>query len=135
LILVDIAQATDRRDLLSEFSQKRITAESWVLNCLMFGLNNKYTLYRQSNDPHAPSNTVPLIAIDPYPHHVVAAVKLMQNSIERDYETGKLSNDTYQNLISTLTETLSQLPQGSKSVQIAKASVSQPVVHQTNDAP
>lgn len=123
LMLVDIAEATDRQDLLLEFSSMRRDAESWVLNCLKFGLANKYTLRRAGQEGES-SVTVRLIAIDPYAHHVVASVKLMQQAIDRDYLAGKLGTDAYNDLLATLTETLAQLPQGSKSVQIARASLS-----------
>lgn len=136
LMLVDIAEATDRQDLLIEFTPKRVDAESWVLNCLKFGLANKYTIRRGAEDTseqHVPGNntraaaTVSLIAIDPYAHHVVAAVKLMQQALDRDYASGKITSDAHQDLLSTLKETLSCLPQGSKSVQIARTSLSQPL--------
>lgn len=136
LMLVDIAEATDRQDLLMEFTPKRVDAESWVLNCLKFGIANKYTIRRTTDDaseqltssskPRAAA-TVSLIALDPYAHHVVAAVKLMQQALDRDYASGKLNSDAHQDLLSTLKETLSCLPQGSKSVQIARASLSQPL--------
>lgn len=136
LMLVDIAQATDRQDLLLEFTSKRVDAESWVLNCLKFGLANRYTIRRateqdsshpQSSGLQFPSVTISLISIDPYAHHVVAAVKLMQQAIDRDFGAGKITADAYHDLLSTLTETLGRLPQGSKSVQIARASLSQPL--------
>ncbi|ETI29303.1 hypothetical protein G647_01756 [Cladophialophora carrionii CBS 160.54] len=130
LMVTDIATATLREDLLSLFSAKRVDAETWVMNCLAFGLNNKYTLKLQrhpdATDPptqsqQATSITVPLVAIDPYPHHVVAAVKLMQHAIDRDFAAEKISADAYTNLHSTLQQTLSQLPQVSKSVQTTLA--------------
>lgn len=132
LMLVDIVTATDRPDLLSQFSAKRIDAESWVMNCLVFGLNNKYTLTLPatrgsiSADPKtgtvlSPSVSVSLIAIDPYAHHAVAAVKLMQQAIDRDFAAAKITADAYHSLRSTLVQTLEQLPQGSESVRIARA--------------
>ncbi|KAK7888427.1 hypothetical protein LTR67_008773 [Exophiala xenobiotica] len=130
LMLVDMIAATDRHDLLSRFSAKRVDAESWVLNSLMFGLTNRYTLQLQSevvqadsmaSNAQLPSFTVSLVAVDPYAHHAVAAVKLMQKAIDRDFAAGKISADAYRNLLSTLTQTLDQLPQGSKSVQIVRA--------------
>ena len=133
LMLVDVAEATDRHDLLHEFASKRRDAESWVLNCLKLGLANRYTLHRtpdpnptgeQQSGPLLSSVTVSLIALDPYAHHVVAAVKLMQEAIHRDYDAGTISTDAYHDLLSTLTEALAQLPPGSKSVQIARASLS-----------
>ncbi|KAJ9606409.1 hypothetical protein H2200_009370 [Cladophialophora chaetospira] len=130
LMVTDIATATMREDLLALFSPKRVDAETWVMNCLAFGLNNKYTTKLQ-RDPNSTdlqtrpqqltSITVPLVAIDPYPHHVVAAVKLMQNAIDRDFAAEKISADAYSNLRSTLKQTLSQLPQVSKSVRTTVA--------------
>ncbi|KIW22911.1 uncharacterized protein PV07_11159 [Cladophialophora immunda] len=130
LMVTDIATATMREDLLSLFSAKKVDAETWVMNCLVFGLNNRYTLKLQPgpavSDPDIAPNqstslTVPLIAIDPYPHHVVAAVKLMQQAIDRDFGADKISTDAYNNLRSTLKHTLEQLPQVSKSVQTTRA--------------
>ncbi|KIW13473.1 hypothetical protein PV08_08661 [Exophiala spinifera] len=130
LMLVDMIAATDRHDLLTRFSAKRIDAESAVLNSLMFGLTNRYTVQIQSDDvavtsrlsnTQIPTFTASLVAIDPYAHHAVAAVKLMQKAIDRDFASGKISADAYRSLLSTLTQTLEQLPQGSKSVQIIRA--------------
>jgi hypothetical protein len=128
LIAVDTLAASERQDLLSQFSSKRVEAESWVLNCLVFGLNNKYTISRGES-----STTVPIMAIDPYAHHIVAAVKLMQQAIDRDYAASKMSADAYNDLVSTLTQALQHLPASSKSVQVARNRVqSQPLYSQTS---
>lgn len=128
LIGVDMLSATERHDLSSQFSPQRIEAESGVLNCLVFGLNNKYTV---SNGEH--SATVPIMAIDPYAHHIVAATKLMQQAIDRDYAAAKISVDAYNDLVSTLTQTLQHLPPSSKSVQAARSKVqSQPLYSQSS---
>jgi hypothetical protein len=130
LMVTDIATATLREDLVSLFAAKRVDAETWVMNCLAFGLSNKYTLTLQQSSipagigsriPQPTSISVPLVAIDPYAHHVVAAVKLMQLAIDRDFTSDKISADAYSNLRSTLKQTLGQLPQISKSVQSARA--------------
>lgn len=135
LMVPDIVATTHREDLLTLFSAKRMNAETWVMNCLEFGLNNKYTLLLRTetgaSDPRASfaqenSVTVPLVAVDPYPHHVVAAVKLMQQAIDRDSAMGKIGPDAYNNLLSTLRQTLEQLPQCSKSVQMARAEFAKP---------
>jgi hypothetical protein len=127
LVAVDALESSERHDLLDEFSPKRVEAESWVLNCLVFGLNNKYTISQGGN-----STTVPIMAIDPYAHHIVAAVKLMQQAIDRDYAATKITLDAYNDLVSTLTQALQHLPASSKSVQIARSRVqSQPLYSQT----
>ncbi|ETN41567.1 uncharacterized protein HMPREF1541_03503 [Cyphellophora europaea CBS 101466] len=128
LIGVDTLAASERQDLLAQFSAKRTEAESWVLNCLQFGLNNKYTISRDEI-----SATVPIMAIDPYAHHVVAAVKLMQQAIDRDFAALKISADAYNDLVSTLTQALQHLPASSKSVQLARSKAqSQPLYSQTS---
>lgn len=127
LIGVDMLAATDRQDLLAQFASKRIEAESWVLNCLVFGLNNKYTIVSDGI-----SRTVQLVAIDPYAHHVVAAVKLMQQALDRDFAAAKITTEAYYELVSTLTQALQQLPASSKSVQIARQKTpAQPLYSQT----
>jgi hypothetical protein len=123
LVAVDMLAALDRHDLLTKFSVKRIEAESWVLNCLVFGLNNKYTLICDGS-----SITVPILAIDPYAHHVLAAVKLMQQTLDRDYAVAKMSSDAYNDLVLTLTKALQHLPASSKSIQAARSKIaSQPL--------
>lgn len=139
LILVDILMVNERHDLLSQFSAKRMDAESSVLNTLIFGLNNKYTFSlpinsnsncgRDTESPLLPqgsktSISVPLVAIDPYPHHVVAAVRLLQQTIDKDFVEGKICADAYRNLSSTLTETAQCLPASSQAVQVVKAEIS-----------
>lgn len=123
LVGVDMLEATGRHDLLTKFSAKRVEAESCVLNCLVFGLNNQYTISQGEA-----TITVPIIAIDPYAHHAVAAVRLMQQAIDRDSAARKITADAYGNLFSTLTQALQHLPASSKSVQAARNKVpSQPL--------
>ena len=129
LIGVDMLVATERHDLLAQFSTQRLEAESWVLNCVVFGLNNRYTIVREEDA----STTVPIVAIDPYAHHVVAAVKLVQQALDRDFASAKITADAYDDLVSTLTQALQHLPSSSKSVQIARHKVSsQPLYSQTS---
>ncbi|RVX70373.1 hypothetical protein B0A52_05872 [Exophiala mesophila] len=125
LMVSDMLIATNRDDLLLLFSAKSVNAESWVMNCLVFGLSNKYTLQLPAGFTATASKsdtvTVPLVAIDPYAHHVVAAVKLMQQAIDRDLRAGKIGSDAYSDMLTTLMQTLEHLPQCSKSVQSARA--------------
>lgn len=97
----------------------RTDAEGSVINCLAFGLNNQFSIPRRVDDAQD-FVTVPLVAIDPYTHHVVAAVQLMWKATERNLEAGKLSQSTFDNLSSMMLRTLEFLPQTSKSVQNAK---------------
>ncbi|KAF5679515.1 3-hydroxybutyryl dehydrogenase [Fusarium circinatum] len=131
LMLVDIIEATDRQDLLSDITDICIDAENTVMNTLAFGLHNTFTLKRPSDsiDGDGLSRrqsvfTVPIVSIDPYPHHAVAGVQLLRKAIDRDFGIGKITEETYQSLLSTLERTLRHLPQSSKSVRAAIAKFS-----------
>ncbi|SPJ70531.1 uncharacterized protein FTOL_00259 [Fusarium torulosum] len=122
LMLVDIIEATDRPDLLPDIIDISIDAENTVMNTLAFGLHNNFTLKRPDDDSHSGNKavfTVPIVSIDPYPHHAVAGVQLLRKAIERDFGIGKITEETYQSLLETLERTLRHLPQSSKSVQAA----------------
>lgn len=143
LMFVDIIEVSNRYDLLAEFAVQSAEAETTVMNTLVFGLHNTYTLDLAadptSNHPTPSSvasntsntTTVPLVSIDPYSHHVVAGVALVRKAIDRDFGTGKIPKESYQNLLSSLERTLSCLPQCSKSVQAARAKFSPKVPDET----
>jgi hypothetical protein len=89
LIIIDTIEIAGRTDLLDQMSLTRSDAEGTVMNCLVFGINNHFSIPKLGADMEDTFVTVPLVAIDPYQHHVVAAVQLLWKAIERDYETGK----------------------------------------------
>ncbi|KAK3186325.1 hypothetical protein K4F52_004863 [Lecanicillium sp. MT-2017a] len=125
LMLADVIEALDRTDLLNKFAQAISGAEAAVMNTLVFGLQNTFTIGVEwaRFDTGYPTNTTasfPILSIDPYPHHVVASVQLMHKAIERDATGGKISDATYSNLMSTLEQVLKNLPANSKSVQAAR---------------
>ncbi|EXK43979.1 hypothetical protein FOMG_02848 [Fusarium oxysporum f. sp. melonis 26406] len=131
LMLVDIIEATDRQDLLPDITDICIDAENTVMNTLAFGLHNTFTLKRPRDSIESDGFsrrqtvfTVPIVSIDPYPHHAVAGVQLLRKAIDRDFGIGKITEETYQSLLSTLERTLRHLPQSSKSVQAAIAKFS-----------
>ena len=120
LIMIDATETARRTDIWQQLSITRSEAEGSVMNCLVFGLSNEFTIPKLSDDFPGTVIKVPLVAIDPYPHHVVAAVQLLWKGIEGDYGAGKLDFNTVENLQSILLRTLELLPQTSKSVQNAK---------------
>lgn len=127
LMLVDMIEATDRQDLLPDITDISIDAENTIMNTLAFGLHNTFTLKRPQGDSLEGSKTaftVPIVSIDPYPHHAVVGIQLLRKAIDRDFGLGKITEDTHQSLLSTLEGTLKHLPQSSKSVQAAIAKLS-----------
>ena len=132
LMLVDVIEVTDRHNLLADLAAVSDDAEITVMNTLAFGLNTTMILKRDSDPNSALGSTgsddsaftVPLVSVDPYPHHVVAGVELMRKAIDRDFGVGKIIEETHQSLLSTLELTLNHLPRSSKSVQAARAKFS-----------
>jgi len=126
LMLVDAIEVAGRSDLLPKLTRARTEAEHGVVNTLRFGLDSKFTIPRlphedmsegENGQAEEPDVAVSFVAIDPYPHHVVAAVQLVSKAVSRDFLTGKVRKDAFGNLQSTLMAALEQLPQSSKSVQ------------------
>lgn len=128
LILVDAVEAAERTDLLAELTETRLDAEHEAFNALKFGLESQYTIYEPLTEQSTGfttalagrSITTTFVAVDPYPHHVVASVRLMNKVVSREYQQGKIKYEAYSYLSSTLLKALEQLPQSSKSVQAAR---------------
>ncbi|PNP43644.1 hypothetical protein TGAMA5MH_04616 [Trichoderma gamsii] len=130
LMVLDTIEVADRYDLLADLKDASVEAENTVMNALAFGLHNTMTLRRSIDSPSPGLShertarnmtfTVPLLAIDPYPHHIVASVQLMRKAIDRDYKNKKITQDLYDSLNSTLESALKHLPQSSKSIQAAR---------------
>ncbi|RDW92646.1 hypothetical protein BP5796_02040 [Coleophoma crateriformis] len=104
------------------------------------GLESEYTIaapLEECSDPTDANSaayttgkpiTVSLVAIDPYPHHVVASVRLMAKAINRKYQAGNIKPEAYSYLSSTLGKALEQLPRRSKTVQSACEDWPEPVL-------
>lgn len=118
IITIDAVEVASRMDILDQMRITRSDAEGSFLNTLKFGLNNRFTIPRRPSGQGSPI-CVPLVAIDPYPHHVVAGVQLLWKGLERDYEERHVDRESCLQLQSVLLRTLELLPQTSKSVQKA----------------
>lgn len=129
LLVVDAIDATQRYDLLPRLSAARTEAEVSVVNALKFGIENTYTITLHSGTSPTSNSiddgrmVVPMLAIDPYPHHVVAAVQLMRKVVDRDLATERINDDTHGTLTSILRRALELLPGSSKSVVSARRQV------------
>ncbi|KAK7897674.1 hypothetical protein LTR67_004304 [Exophiala xenobiotica] len=125
LMLVDAVGAAVRNDLLRQLTEHRLDAEREVVNALKVGLEStiviRSTAAIQPISAEAPvSITASFVQIDPYPHHIVAGVQLMNKVISRDYRLGNINLEKYRYLESTLLKALEELPPTSKSVQEAR---------------
>lgn len=126
LMLVDAVEAAERTDLLEQLTDTRLDAEHEVFNALKFGLDSQYTIEKphisssiQGTSQHS-SISACFVALDPYPHHMVAGIRLMDKAVGREYREGKIKPEAYRYLKSTLLRALENLPQTSKSVQAAR---------------
>ncbi|OCL11214.1 hypothetical protein AOQ84DRAFT_437850 [Glonium stellatum] len=129
LILVDAIEAAGCTDLLSKLEKTRRESEHGVINTLKFGLEAKCLIrgakrtvnaVTQTNQVPTSKDTTSFLAIDPYPHHVVAAAQLVSKAIMREYTAGRIGVDAFINLRETLVSALQHLPDCSKSVQTAR---------------
>ena len=133
LILTDTLETANRPDLLSQLSNTWLEAERECFNVIKFGLESKYTIDESradlhnacdglfaGNSPARRSIAISFLAIDPYPHHVVASVRLMNKVFSRKYRHGAMKYEIYSYLSSILLKALKQLPQGSKTVRAAR---------------
>ncbi|TVY45495.1 hypothetical protein LSUB1_G000872 [Lachnellula subtilissima] len=132
LILADALEAANRPDLLSQLTETRLDAEQESFNVLRFGLESRYKIYAPLEESSIASDvssnvystgqpvTTSFVAIDPYPQHVVASVRLMKKAISRKYRQGNIKLEAYSHLSSTLLEALEQLPQSFKMAQCAR---------------
>ena len=133
LMLPDVLEAGNRSDLLEQLAQTGLEAGRECFNVLKFGLESTYTMTWSSSLPGTDSTsgesdaenstrslTVSFVAIDPYPHHVVAAVRLLDKTFRQQYLQGTITQEAKSRLYSALRQALDQLPQNSKAVQSAR---------------
>ena len=131
LVLADGVAAAHRLNLLSQLAETKLDAEQESFNVLKFGLESKYTISGPLEEPYNASDvgstacateqpiTTSFIAIDPYPHHVLASVRLMKKAISRKYRQGSIKHEAYSHISSTFLKALEQPLQSSKMVQSA----------------
>ena len=130
MIIIDAIEAAARADLLAQLSETRLEAEHELFGALKFGLESRYTIAKPQAQADLGSNSeiakstldinASFIAIDPYPHHVVAAAQLMSKVVGEEYSQNKIKLEAYMYLNRTLLRCLEELPQTSKSVQVAR---------------
>ena len=135
LLAVDAIETTGQLDLLPGIRSAQVDAESSILNALTFGLETPYSLFlprleEQSDESNLNNQnglprkiTKSLVSVDPYPHHVVAAVKLLRRAIDRDIADEAITAEAFHSVLSILQKTLELLPSGSQSVQAARLGI------------
>ncbi|CAG9990248.1 unnamed protein product [Clonostachys byssicola] len=137
LIIVDALDTAARVDLLEQYSDYGMSAERELFNTLKFGLENQYCIscpekeldvFQVSSEQTSTTTKASLIAIDPYPHYILASVRLLDIAISHKRLRGDLSESAYANLRATLNSALQQLPQSSMEVSLAKKNFHQSIL-------
>ncbi|KAJ5113806.1 hypothetical protein N7456_002340 [Penicillium angulare] len=125
LILVDALEASERPDLLSYVKVARDEAVQGIINGFKIGSNSRYILSDVIPLSGGQAKTVqcPLLAIDPYPVHVIASGRLVLKIITQEYTDGKVSVEAFENLLEIISSALEHLPATSQSVGVARQHV------------
>lgn len=138
--MLDAVEIAGRMDLLEKMRVIKADAEGSLFNCLIFGLSNHFYVPRGASNPDetqflttgyseeterealtdSARKKVPLIAIDPYPHHVVAGVRILWKAVERNLENEWLDHSVAQHMQETMLNALNLLPQASRSVRTVR---------------
>lgn len=146
LMLAEAVEAANRLDLLSQLTEMRLDAEQESFNVLKFGLESKYTIHGPPDESYNASGvdsiaystgqsiTTSFVSIDPYPHYVLASVRLVKKAISRKYRQGNIKREAYSYLSSTLLKALEQLPQSSKMVRSARENLQESLQLDTSSA-
>ncbi|KAJ5634791.1 hypothetical protein N7528_002633 [Penicillium herquei] len=125
LILVDALEASERPDLLSYVKVARDEAVQGIINGFKVGSTSHYILSDVIPLAGGQTRTVqcPLLAIDPYPVHVIASSRLVLKIIAQEHADGKISIEAFQNLLEIISSSLEHLPATSQSVGMARQHV------------
>lgn len=122
LLLVDAVEASGRSDLLSYLDAVQDEAVQGAINGFKVGSSSRYIFSDVTNLGGGRTKTVlcPLLALDPYPVHIVAACHLVLKTITKWHGEGKISDEAFAHLLDTILNALEQLPSTSGSVEMAR---------------
>lgn len=125
LLLVDTVEASGRSDLLSYLAVVQDEAVQGAINGFKVGSSSRYIFSDVTNLAGDRTKTVlcPLLALDPYPVHVVAACHLVLKTIMKWHGEGKISGEAFSHLLDIILNALDQLPSTSGSVEMARQHV------------
>jgi hypothetical protein len=136
LILFDVLSSAYRIDLIADLYRIHKNSVQEVLNAVNFALNTRILLSKlpssssMSATDGSGQRKVTLLNIDPYPHHVVASLQLVTDTLLSYVHEGGITNDAFQELGSRILHALDELPQYSASLQSAKTEIQRKLAQQ-----
>ncbi|KIW84347.1 hypothetical protein Z517_03597 [Fonsecaea pedrosoi CBS 271.37] len=127
LILYDTLNIFDRRDLISNLSILQRAAVQETINIISLGMQCKFSLQTVfgSMVGSRRNDMVCLLSIDPYPHHVATALRLVSDFLKKHSSSSEVcpSSEALTQIRHIATMAFDQLPQCSASLQSSRTSV------------
>ncbi|KZL80147.1 hypothetical protein CI238_05413 [Colletotrichum incanum] len=131
LTITDAFKVARRLDMLAQIGDLSQETESEIFNVLKFGVDSSYTIRCASERASATgfdrTTQTPclmiltsVIAVHPLTSIVVDAVVLAQKTIVYKHSQGKITDEVYSYLDSTLAKALGQLPKCSQHITLAR---------------
>ncbi|KAH8821344.1 hypothetical protein F5884DRAFT_83854 [Xylogone sp. PMI_703] len=119
LLLCNVVETLGERGLIPNFETLQRESVHAVFSVIGFGLTCHVPLDESSCEGNGGGLTS-LISLDPYPHHVVAALELAVNVLLKYPNLGTVSLNAIYNPCRTAWKAMEELPQCSASLQSAK---------------
>ncbi|KIW30405.1 uncharacterized protein PV07_06150 [Cladophialophora immunda] len=125
LMLYDILDTFDRRDLVTNPDNSQWAAVQETVNIILLGTQCKVSLQAVFGSISTPrrDDMVSLLSVDPYPHHVATALSLVSDFLTKVTRKPYTSSRALAQIRKLATTAFDQLPQCSASLQASRASV------------
>ena len=135
LILFDVLSSAYRTDLIPNLSQIHKNSVQEVINLVNFASNTRVLVSKLSTTStnlfkKSEQQKVTLLNLDPYPHHVVASLQFVTDTLLSYVYKGSITNDVFHDLGLRIIHALDELPQYSVSLQSAKAEIRRKLAQQ-----
>ncbi|EXJ75711.1 uncharacterized protein A1O5_00218 [Cladophialophora psammophila CBS 110553] len=125
LILYDTLDTLDRRDLFPNSDNSQLAAVQETVSIILQGIQCTVSLRNVFGPSSAAlrDDTVTLLSVDPYPHHVATALSLVSDFLQKRSRGACTSSEALERIQNLATVALDQLPQCSASLQASRISI------------
>lgn len=113
----------DRQDLVQNYEDAHLAAVHETVNIIMLGSQCQVSLESIFGSSARGRETVSLLSIDPYPHHVATALEFVSGYLEHAARVGLVGPEVLKQIRRLAMTALDQVPQCSASLQITKSNV------------
>ena len=116
VLLCSLVSSINRLDIVPNLEAVRRQAVHCIFTTISFGISIQVALEGRSSN----RSLVPLVSLDPYPHHVLASLQLATDVLLDYLERGEISRDTLESSCRIAFDALDKLPQCLSTVQAGK---------------